>query len=76
VRRDLPRSTAADLTLVDEFVDRNELGAAFDALVGVGSATTVGPNFWQHLMAAAIEMMITPEDDTHGASVKVVMQNF
>lgn len=74
-RRELRRRRPEDLAWYDECADHNELGLAFDALVQVGSAGPANRMFWQHLMSAAAEMALMPEDSAHGEALRAVMRH-
>ena len=64
--------TERDLPWFDEWVEHNELGLAFDALVAAGESAAAPPDFWNSVRAAAQEMNLTSDDDVHGKSVRIV----
>lgn len=47
-----------DLSWVDEFLDHNELGLAFDTLVDLGDELDLPIPYWQTLDQAAREMQL------------------
>ena len=50
------------------FREHNELGLALDALVDVAAAQRAPRTTWEALLAAAAEMNIGPDDESHGGS--------
>lgn len=50
------------------FSEHNELGLALDVLVDVAMAQRAPRTVWEALLAAAEEMNIGPDDETHGGS--------
>ncbi|WBB60984.1 MafI family immunity protein [Streptomyces sp. WMMC500] len=47
-----------DLSAALEFLEHNELGLAFDCLVGLGDGHDLPLGFWRHLDRAAREMQL------------------
>lgn len=83
-RRTAARLTSAIAALPDvggdgvadaaEYIDRNELGLAFDTVVDVADRQKAAPEVWRELRSAAIEMTLTVDDSIHGGSVQIVEQ--
>ena len=61
-----------NLPWFDEWLAHNELGLAFDVLVEAGDSAAAPRDFWDTVKAAANEMDLTPDDDVHGNSARIV----
>lgn len=72
-RADLAGRQDVDLSEVFEYLEHNELGLAFDALVHIGDRREVPFGFWQHLDRAAQEMRLhsSNADGFHRGSAEI-----
>jgi hypothetical protein len=61
-----------DRTRFEEWLGHNELGLAFDELVGVADESDASHETWMALALIAGGMQLDRDDPVHGASVTLV----
>lgn len=68
----MPGDPADQLALYREYRQHNELGLAFDVLVGLAQERRAPAECWQALREAVREMGLTATDSVHGRAAAVV----